>query len=189
MLFESNLSENHKVVQGIIKDLTNEGKTVVAYGYVPKKKALTPSRLDFTLLDNEKTNCLLRPEKTVLEKIAGEQYDLLIDLTLRQVVPIDYILVSANAKCKTGKKKTETSLTDFQIDIPKRKALPDNEIDLNFCEERLLFDQIIFILNKLQPNKIKKPYMLKNKLVGMGVALITPFKERHYRLRCVAPTY
>ena len=149
VLFESNLSENHKVVQSIIKDLTNEGKTVVAYGYVPKKKALTPSRLDFTLLDNEKTNCLLRPEKTVLEKIAGEQYDLLIDLTLRQVVPIDYILVSANAKCKTGKKKTETSLTDFQIDIPKRKALPDNEIDLNFCEERLLFDQIIFYLKQI----------------------------------------
>ncbi|HPH73144.1 MAG TPA: hypothetical protein PLK45_03855 [Paludibacteraceae bacterium] len=69
VLFESNLSENHKVVQSIIKDLTNEGKTVVAYGYVPKKKALTPSRLDFTLLDNEKTNCLLRPEKAVLEKL------------------------------------------------------------------------------------------------------------------------
>ncbi|HQO48258.1 MAG TPA: hypothetical protein PK310_03945 [Paludibacteraceae bacterium] len=77
VLFESNLSENHKVVQGIIKDLTNEGKTVVAYGYVPKKKALTPSRLDFTLLDNEKTNCLLRPEKAVLAKIAEEKYDLL----------------------------------------------------------------------------------------------------------------
>ena len=33
--------------------------------------------------------------------------------------------------------------------IPKRKALPDNEIDLNFCEERLLFDQIIFYLKQI----------------------------------------
>ena len=41
VLFESNLSENHKVVQGIIKDLTNEGKTVVGTAMFQKESTHT----------------------------------------------------------------------------------------------------------------------------------------------------
>lgn len=149
LLFESSLSENHKIIQDIIKELISENKQVNAIGYVPKQKALTPSTFTFSILDKSQTNLWQRPDDSLLQNLIDEPYDLVIDLTLHQVVPTDYLLVSANAKCKAGKKKSDNNLTDLMIDLPQQPIIAENEIDLKFSEERLLFDQIIFYLKQI----------------------------------------
>ncbi|MDD3404872.1 MAG: hypothetical protein EOM76_01145 [Sphingobacteriia bacterium] len=149
LLFESNLSENHKIIHEVIKELSHDNKHVTAYGFVPKKQAMTPSTFNFNILDYEKTNCLLRPDKVLLQNMSETEFDLVIDLTTRSIVPTDYLLVVANAKCKVGKKKSDIAQTDFMIDLPQKEVSSDEMIDLSYNEERYLFDQIIFYLKQI----------------------------------------
>ena len=123
--------------------------TLQLYGFGPKKQAMTPSTFNFNILDYEKTNCLLRTDKVLLQNMSETEFDLVIDLTTRSIVPTDYLLVVANAKCKVGKKKSDIAQTDFMIDLPQKEVSSDEMIDLSYNEERYLFDQIIFYLKQI----------------------------------------
>ena len=74
---------------------------------------------------------------------------------------------------------------DFILDLEKIKLSEDE--DKPVIDEKYLYNQIIFYLKSIQQYRLNfyfckrieffDSHMITNKLTGMGVALITPFKD------------
>ena len=85
------------------------------------------------------------------EVITEQKFDLLIDLTLKPLLPLQYVALYANALCKTGTRNTELQLYDFVLDIEKLMTHKEDAETYEFQpDEAYLFQQIIFYLKSIQ---------------------------------------
>ena len=66
------------------------------------------------------------------------KYDIIIDLTIKKVVALQYILIHADSRLKVGWKANDYNFYDLDIDV---SANPN-------C--KYLMDQVIFYLEKIQ---------------------------------------
>jgi len=111
---------------------------------------MTPAYPDFRILHTKDHNIFQKPEATVLSFVQENEFDLLIDISSKEIIPLMYIALYANAKCKTGMKREIGDLFDFSIDIDE--MLIEKEIQRDDLEFTFLFEQIIFYLKSIQTN-------------------------------------
>ncbi|MDD3321353.1 MAG: hypothetical protein PHS59_07905 [Paludibacter sp.] len=153
VLFESDFSEKNPEVRKIVYKLQQDRKKVSCWGFVEKKVVITSILPEFRILNHKETNFFQVPKTTFLNELENQQFDLLIDLTLKPILPLQYIALYANASCKTGIKNFQLPLYDFVLDIEnlitKNEELETSEIQL---DETYLFEQIIFYLKSIQTN-------------------------------------
>lgn len=150
ILFESDLSEKNEMVHSIIKSLKKDGKKVVAWGYVQKKIVETAIMPDFRILNQKQTDFYGKPSNSYINELLNQEFDLLIDLTVKENIPLQYLLIYAIANCKTGGKKNDLKMYDFVIDLDslrQHQESTDPTID-----ELYLYNQIIFYLKSIQTN-------------------------------------
>lgn len=151
LLFESDFSEKNPEIRKIIYKLQQDGKKVSAWGFIDKKTVMTSILPDFRILNYKETNLFHVPENSFLSELEEQKFDLLIDLTLKPFLPLQYVALYANASCKTGTRNTELKLYDFVLDIEKLMN-HKNDTDANEFQpdEAYLFQQIIFYLKSIQ---------------------------------------
>jgi len=150
LLFESDYSEKNPVVRKIIYNLQQDGKKVVAWGFVNKKEVMSSILLDFRIINLKQIDFFQKPITSFVNELKNMEFDLLIDLSLKPLLPIEYLAVYTNASCKTGLRKNELPVYDFMLDLENIQASEDpaeNPID-----EMCLFNQIIFYLKNIQTN-------------------------------------
>ncbi len=148
LLFESNYSEKNPETKRIIESLTADGKKVVALGYVEKKQILSPVYPEFRIMFPGDTDFFRKPNQSILDDLLKQEFDLLIDITRQEWLPLSYILLYANAKCKTGMQKPGVDLYDFAVDIDN--YLIEKEVQLDDLPFSFLYQQIIFYLKNIQ---------------------------------------
>lgn len=148
LLFESDFSEKNILIRRIIRSLTNDGKKVCSWGYIEKKEITTAILPDFKILYQKDTDFFQKPRITFMNELEDSEFDLVIDLTVNEVIPLEYVLLHANAYCKAGIKKNDLNILDFVIDVDN---INDNEeeepMEIN---ARYIYDQIIFYLKNIQ---------------------------------------
>ncbi|HRZ97489.1 MAG TPA: hypothetical protein P5084_08035 [Paludibacter sp.] len=148
ILFESDYSEKNILVRRIIRNLVNDGKKVSAWGYIEKKEITTAILPDFRVLHQKDTDFFQKPKVSFFNELEDMEFDLLIDLTVNEVLPLQYIAIHANALCKTGSIKNELEVYDFAINLENINSNDEEEpMDIN---ARYIFDQIIFYLKSIQ---------------------------------------
>ena len=141
VVFESDEEERNTQVMQLLKELRDEHKQVVAWGYTDKKWALTPSGIGLKMVSKGDLGWFGRPKKEVIAELQSEHYDLLIDLSLTSPLPTRYLSLYTNAAFKTGRHiNTEPFIYDFMIQLPEDK------------EASFLFDQIMYYLKNIQSN-------------------------------------
>jgi hypothetical protein len=148
LLFESDYLEKNKEIRSIIQSLQQDGKKVVAWGFLDKKNVSTSLMPDFRVLNQEQTNLLDIPKSMFLNEIEDLEFDLLIDLTLKPILPLQYLALYAKASCKVGIRKSDFQLYDFILDVEglvAKKAEEGEQLDQTY-----LFNQIIFYLKSIQ---------------------------------------
>lgn len=150
ILFESDLTEKNEMVHTIIKSLKSDGKKVVAWGFVHKKLVETAIMPDFRILNQKQTDFYGKPSITYINELLNQEFDLLIDLTVKQNIPLQYLLMYAHANCKTGGKKNELQMYDFMIDLDS--LMQHHESTDATINEQFLYNQIIFYLKSIQTN-------------------------------------
>jgi hypothetical protein len=148
LLFESDYLEKNKEIRNIIQSLQQDGKKVVAWGFLDKKNVTTSLMPDFRVLNHEQTNFIDSPKSTFLNELEGLEFDLLIDLTLKPVLPLQYLDLYAKASCKVGTRKSELQLYDFILDVDALMAEKAEEGEP--LDQSYLFNQIIFYLKSIQ---------------------------------------
>jgi hypothetical protein len=152
LLFESDFSEKNPLIRKMIHKLKLDGKKVSAWGFVDKKEVMTSILPDFKILHNKVTNTFKKPLPTYINEIENQEFDLLIDLTMRPIIPLQYIVMHANASCKTGLRKKGQRIYDFVLDVDNLPTSDTNESTDNTVDETYLFNKIIFYLKNIQTN-------------------------------------
>ena len=148
LLFESDFTEKNAVIRKIVQMLQLDRKKVVAWGFIDKKQVSTALLPDFRVLNYEHTDFFKKPHASFFRELERYEFDLVIDLSLHSILPLEYFTLFANAKCKIGVKKTETPIYDFIIDLENhQQTLESSEEEL---DELFLFNQIIFYLKSIQ---------------------------------------
>lgn len=151
ILFESDFSEKNLLIRKIISSLQLDGKKVSAWGYINKKEVITSILPDFRILHHKQTDFFQKPLISYINELDDHEFDLLIDLSLKPIIPLEYIAMYANAFCKTGVRKTDLPIFDFVIDLEGIRTLTQNtELSEDVIDETYVFDQIIFYLKSIQ---------------------------------------
>ncbi len=117
LLYESDLQENHAEIDAIVRTLHADGKQVDVVGFVAKKECETPQNEHFHLLCKKQIGFWGKPDKATLNAICTKKYDLIVDLTPHFCLPLQYVLLYANARCRIGGDVSEFGLIDFAVKI------------------------------------------------------------------------
>jgi len=151
LLFESDFSEKNQNVHRIIHQMKQDGKKVSAWGFIDKKEIQTAIFPDFRILHHKQTDFFHKPLESFIHELQFTTFDLLIDLSVKPIIPLEYLALYAFASFKTGIQKTEIPLYDFVLNIEhiptptETLETPENEVG-----ETYLYDQIIFYLKRIQ---------------------------------------
>ena len=150
LLFESNYSEKNLETKKIIQHLLKDGKKVTAWGFVDKKQIISAAYPEYRILHPKDLDLFKKPKNQLIQELLQNEYDMIIDISNRRIIPLDYIALYANAKFKTGMKKDNLNLYDFTVDIENH--LKTNEIHVEDLEFSFIFEQILFYLKNIQTN-------------------------------------
>lgn len=162
LLFESDERENNPFVKRIIEQLKGEGKKISAWGFVNKKIIESAVLSDYKILNKKSCDWTEQPTESFIREISENNYDLLIDLTKNEILPLKYILLYSNASCKAGINKYQENLFDFTLNITpqeEQKQMEDVSMDNSdetkaesLIDEHYIFQNIIFYLKTIQSN-------------------------------------
>lgn len=140
LLFESDITEKNLQVKQLIKELQQQNKEVTAWGYVDSKNALSAILRDYRILSRRDTNLFDKPKDAHLKDLSRMHFDIVIDLSLHDLLPLRYLLMFANADFKAGRQTVEPYLADFMV------ATKEGD------DPAFLFDQITYYLTNIQSN-------------------------------------
>ena len=98
-----------------IKQLLGDKKQLMSWVFVPQETFLT-NRVDVNLLTKKDISILQKPSAKMLKSFLGNEYDVLIDLTTREILPLKYLLGISNVGCRCGLKKEGYSSYDLEIE-------------------------------------------------------------------------
>jgi len=131
--------------------LRQDGKKVSAWGFIDKKEIETAIFPDFRILHHKQTDFFHRPLESFITELQYSQFDLLIDLSLKPNIPLQYFALYAFAAFKTGIRKTELPVYDFVLDVESVSNSADStEMTESTIDEAYLYQQIIFYLKRIQ---------------------------------------
>lgn len=153
LLFESDYSEKNPAIRKIVLSLQEDGKKVTAWGFVDKKETASAILPDFQILHHKQTDWSQKPDSSLINQLQEMKFDLLIDLSLRTLLPLQYLAMYANASLKAGIRHTDLPVYDFILDLEKKiPSVETTETEENPVDETYLFNQIIFYLKSIQTN-------------------------------------
>jgi len=151
LLFESDYSEKNQNIHDIINELQRDGKKVTAWGFIDKKEIATAIYPDFRILHHKQTDFTHKPLVSFINELQNLKFDLLIDLTTKQVIPLEYLALYANVSFKAGIRKTKLPIYDFILDIDSVPIETEStEPSETTVDENYLYNQIIFYLKSIQ---------------------------------------
>ncbi|NLO71546.1 MAG: hypothetical protein GX102_11535 [Porphyromonadaceae bacterium] len=163
LLFESDYIEKNRFIRRIIDELNQDGKKVVAWGFLDKKITSTAILPTFRILDRSTIDWFECPKEYCLRELAEVEFDLLIDLTLKDILPLQYVCLYAKAGTKAGMSRSMDDIIDFKIIIPEpdpdelTTGNDENHIefkDLNetlfHTDQQFLYEQILHYIKNIQ---------------------------------------
>ncbi len=95
---------------------------------------------------------LEKPQDAIVSDLLNQEYDMVMDLTLDDLIPLMYVLINAKSPFKVGRKRDELNLLDFALDLKKIKEQEHSEEISIKIDEDYLFHQIIFYLKNIKSN-------------------------------------
>jgi hypothetical protein len=149
LLFESDYLEKNSEIKQLIQTFYNDGKKVMAWGYVQKKEISTAILPDFRILHQKDADFTGMPNDTFMRELEELNFDLLIDLSVNENKPLQYLALYANAACKVGT-HNYPGMFDVVIDVQQLKEENQlNEVDTTAIQ---IYNHLFFYLKSIQTN-------------------------------------
>lgn len=117
-----------KRIKNYVKKLKEEQgiSKILALGYYDggDQPAYLDSRLHYDYFNNKELNWYGRPHGNKIENFTGEDYDILIDLSLEDSLPIQFIMAKSKARFKVGRlSPLNEKINDMLIDMAGVQSL------------------------------------------------------------------
>jgi hypothetical protein len=146
LIYESDVLERNDSIKSIRQDLLRRRMDVTMWGFVEKKEITSLVLPQSRILGLEDFNFWGKPKEHVLKDLQAEHYDLLIDLTTRQLLPLRYLAMYADADFKVGLNFGE-GLHDMLISLPDLTPEQGEEVQ---TEASWLYNQIMQYLTTIK---------------------------------------
>jgi hypothetical protein len=132
----------YRRISDYVKKLQDSGKIVKALGYVHSKR-LTGQflpKLSYDFLYPTGLSWNYKPVSTAAKDFMEEEYDILIDLSIEEHLPLLYLTGMSKARFKAGlKSKQRSRYLDLMIDLGEKDGLDELIIQI---------DHYLSIINK-----------------------------------------
>ena len=133
ILYLADDEKMHNVVRKFVKHLKEEEgiRKIMALSYFSGKivPAYLQAKLSFDFFTKKELNWHQRPSGTVVNNFVDEDYDILIDLSPSDSLPLRFALVLSKARFKVGKMSDENqAYYDFLIDTGENQT-PEHFIE------------------------------------------------------------
>ncbi len=148
VIYESDLLERNDSVKSIRQDLLRRQMDITMWGYVAKQDVQTLILPQSRILGQRDYNLLGKPKSYVLSDLISEHYDLLIDLSKRALLPLQYIALYTDADFKVGLNLGE-GIHDMLISLPDFTPEQSEEAA---PEITWLYEQIMKYLTTIKSN-------------------------------------
>ena len=148
IVFDATENENFELVKKYIHYLKELKKRVKSIGFFNMKETppMAYSKLEYDFFSLKDLSWNNIPKNIYVRNFIEEQYDILIDLNLKDSFPLKYISTLSRAKFKVGKSsKWNSSIFDLMIE-------PDSSKGLKLFLRNI--DKYLFIINKKHDQQI-----------------------------------
>lgn len=125
IIFNAMHQQSYITSKGFITSLRKRGMRVRGLGYVANQEAIEyfPMHDGIRFFSIRNNNWFLMPQNPDVQEFIDSNFDLLIDLTLKDLLPIKHIISVTNAKLKLGNNMDCLDLYDFLIDVKENDSL------------------------------------------------------------------
>ncbi|HMC98109.1 MAG TPA: hypothetical protein VKG92_10660 [Flavobacteriales bacterium] len=119
----------HNHVRNYVKRVKEELgiSTIMALGYSDQKVMphFLHAKLNFDAICQKDLNWYRIPQGNTVQNFMAEEYEVLIDLTLQDRLPIQYIMAKSRARFKVGRfSESNKRILDMMIDMAGSQSLP-----------------------------------------------------------------
>ncbi|MBK8227892.1 MAG: hypothetical protein IPK70_12060 [Flavobacteriales bacterium] len=119
----------HNQVRNYVKRLKEELglSNIMALGYSDQKVMphFLHAKLNFEAICLKDLNWYRIPQGNTVQNFMAEEYEIIIDLTLEDRLPIQYILAKSRARFKVGRwSESNKKIHDMMIDMAGSRSLP-----------------------------------------------------------------
>ena len=123
VLFNATHQISFEIVKEMVKGLTNRKCKIDVLGYVDSKNLIDHYlyRKGFDFFTHKQLNWYYKPVEETVNSFINKKFDILIDLSLDDPYPIQYIVALSKAKFKVGRYTEGNEFLDMMIDIEKEK--------------------------------------------------------------------
>ncbi len=125
VIFNATEQATYDKARHFIQFLKKKDLKVVALGFVDSKQVLDffKSGTDFNFFSRKNLNWFGKPNNPNTQEFIENQFDILIDLSIVEDFPLQYIVGLSNACFKVGCVKETSNYYDFMIDLGENKNL------------------------------------------------------------------
>jgi len=122
-----------------MKKKIGDKKQITTWVFKPPHNSSLKNTVYTHLIDKKDISLLQKPSEKIEKSFLGnDRYELLIDLTVDEVLPLKYLLAISKAHCRCGMKKEGYSFYDLEIAAPAK------------IKETELLTQILHYLESIQ---------------------------------------
>ncbi len=128
---------NHTLFSNLYQRVADK-KNAKIWCMIPKYDPRTGDSEKVFFFDKKSVNLLEKPNNIITGKFLSQPFDILIDLTKKESLPLKYLAQVSSAHCKCGMDKPFYDFYDFKMSMPS-----------NATAEQIL-DQILFYLRTIK---------------------------------------
>lgn len=126
LLYDADDKQEGRAVVELYSSLKNLGKQVDTLGYlnIQRKKSQLQPKLGYDYIYKDDFNFTYKLTNGVAGNLISKNHDLVIDLDMNDLTPLNLILVQCNAKLKAAPMRINTqNLADFMINVPTNQNI------------------------------------------------------------------
>lgn len=169
ILFNATYPVSFEIVKDLVKNLSTRSNSIDVLGYVDSKQLIDHYlyRKGFDFFTHKQLNWFYKPETENVHQFIKKPFDILIDLSLDEPFPIQYILATSQAKFKAGRFSPEQMHLDFMIDLEKEKLAMDDlksELEKDMGKDKSKNKDVEKIVDKKIQTEIQMNFLI-NQLI------------------------
>jgi len=128
IIYDATDEKNHDIVCDFVKYFQENMKIVKAIGYLnfPRLPHYCFPKLSFDYFTRKDLNWYFKPGTQRVQDFINEEYDIVIDLSMKDCFPLQYIAGLSHAKFKVGRYDDKNAgIYDFMLDVNANIKLED----------------------------------------------------------------
>jgi len=125
IIFNATHQDTYETARKYIKTISDKGLKIKALGFVDSKEVLDfyQKSTYFDYFSRKNLNWYSKPNNPNTEEFINTKFDILIDLSIIEDFPIQYIVALSKAKFKVGCVKENENFYDFMLQLNEKKQL------------------------------------------------------------------